>query len=375
MNTTEAMLMTLNDALCLVERLESFASVGHWQWNLAANMAITSPELCRIYGVAPGWRPGFDDLLDCVVADERERIRNVWRDAVAVQASEIGYTCSICGPDKTIHLEVSARMEYDADGSALRIFGIARDTSQMKEVESRLYESTFVDILTGLPNRTLFKDRLSQSLAEAARHGHVLGLLLLDLDRFKEINDAFNHAIGDQVLIETAKRLRCLLRGYDTISRLGGDEFAIVLPAVRAAEDLGSIAGKILDVMASPICVDTQEMFLSVSIGIAVFPNDGATESDLLRGAELALYDAKNHGRANFRFYAADLTAKSHERAELELALRHAESMDELVLFFQPKITLADGTLVGAEALLPGGIQRVAYCRRTASSALPRIPG
>jgi diguanylate cyclase (GGDEF)-like protein len=198
----------------------------------------------------------------------------------------------------------------------------------------------------------LFNDRLAQSLVDAARHGHVLGLLLLDLDRFKEINDAYSHTIGDRVLLETADRLRHLLRDYDTVSRLGGDEFTLVLPEVRVAEDLGRIAGKILEVMASPFHIDGQDLFLSVSIGISVYPDDGSTESDLLRCAELALYDAKNRGRAGFRFYAADLTAKSYERAELETALRHAEPMDELELYFQPKIALADGALVGAEALL-----------------------
>jgi diguanylate cyclase (GGDEF)-like protein len=355
MGTIEANLMTLTDAECQIDKIEAFAGVGRWQWDFAGNASTTSTtsaEFCRICGHAPGWQPGLDDLLALVDAEERERIQHAWRDAFAARANEISYTCRTDGLKGPIHLHVHACVEYGADGSALRVRGLAKDVSGLKEVETRLYELAFLDTLTGLPNRALFNDRLSQSLIEAARHGHVLGLLLLDLDRFKEINDAHSHAIGDRVLLETADRLRHLLRDYDTVSRLGGDEFSLVLPEVRTAEDLGRIAGKILDVMAAPFHIDDQDLFLSVSIGISVFPGDGASESDLLRCAELALYDAKNRGRAGFRFYAADLTAKSHERAELEAALRRAEPMGELDLYFQPKIALADGALLGAEALL-----------------------
>lgn len=352
MATYKAGMMALADAERLIGRIESFASVGHWQWDFARDRRTASPELCRIYGHPEGWQPDPDDLQASVTAGDRERIAHVWRDALATRTDEVGYMCLIDGQGKQRHLHVHACIEYGADGSVSQVRGIARDISELSAVESQLHEMAIVDSLTGLPNRALFSDRLRQSLVEASHHGHVLGLLLLDLDRFKEINDAYNHAVGDRVLLETADRLRSLLRDYDTVSRLGGDEFSIVLPEVRAAEDLGRIAGKILDVLAVPFHIDGQDLFLSASIGISVFPSDGATDSDLLRCAELALYDVKKHGRAGFRFCAADMTAKSLERAEIEAALRRAEPMGELELYFQPKIALADGSLVGAEALL-----------------------
>jgi diguanylate cyclase (GGDEF)-like protein/PAS domain S-box-containing protein len=253
---------------------------------------------------------------------------------------------------RMITSQVRLMPEFGPDSEVLSVLAIGRDITAIRESEQRLHEMTFHDILTGLPNRALFNDRLGKALSEAMRRAKVLGLLVLDLDRFKEINDTHGHGVGDRLLHESAQRLRNVVRDFDTVARLGGDEFAIVLPDVREAADLGGVSRKVLDTLARPFHIDGQELFISASIGIAVFPSDGSTTADLLQFADAALYHAKDRGRAGFRFYSAELTAKAKERATLETALRRAEPEGELELYYQPKVDLSNGALVGAEALL-----------------------
>jgi diguanylate cyclase (GGDEF)-like protein/PAS domain S-box-containing protein len=254
------------------------------------------------------------------------------------------------GREICTHVRLTA--ERDASGKVVSVLGVGRDISELNAHRKRIHRMAFYDPLTSLPNRSLFNDRLNQMLADAAWREQLLGVMLLDLDRFKSVNDMLGHQAGDVLLCEAATRLAYCLRGYDTVARLGGDEFAILLPEVRSGEDLGGVAQKILESFNDPFVLDGNEVFISCSIGIATYPADGEKADDLLRQADSAMYLAKRSGRNTFRFFSADLMESASERLMLESDLRRGFGRGELELYYQPKVSIADGALVGSEALL-----------------------
>lgn len=343
---------TLKEAQQRLEQAEAMAHLGHWQWDHACGEAVLSAEMCRILDQSVGWKPTLKDAMKMVVAEDRRRIRNTLRGISLRRETNATFSYRMRCGDRLRYLHAHVHIEYGLDDSPQRIIGTTQDVTELKHYESRLHEVSFHDALTGLPNRVLLLDRLGQALVEPVRPNQVLGLLVLDLDRFKEINDTHGHKVGDDLLREAARRLRELFRSYDTVARLSGDEFAIVLPSVREAADLGKISQKMLDALSRPFRSESQDLYISASVGICVFPTDGVSAAELLQHADSALNEAKARGRACFRYYSADLTARSKERATLEADLRRARANGELELYFQPKVALSDGRLVGAEALL-----------------------
>jgi len=247
---------------------------------------------------------------------------------------------------------ISLTPEFDAQGEVTSVLSVGRDITELNAFRHKIHQMAFYDPLTSLPNRALFNDRLRQMITDAAWHGQQAGLMMMDMDRFKAVNDTLGHPAGDELLRETAVRLSTCVRAYDTVARLGGDEFAILLPEVRSGDDLGRIASKVLAVFQKPFQLAGKEVFISCSIGIALYPGDSTEADDLLKYADSAMYFAKRSGRNNFRFYSRDLTESSHERLVLESDLRRALERDELELYYQPKVNLSDGELTGSEALL-----------------------
>ncbi|UZE22398.1 EAL domain-containing protein [Pseudomonas sp. B21-056] len=248
------------------------------------------------------------------------------------------------------HIRVSP--EFDDSGQVTQVLAVGRDITEIDQYRKKVRYQAFYDDLTKLPNRALLFDRIQQEIACAKRHGNWFGLMLLDLDRFKEVNDTLGHEAGDRMLCEVANRLKIAVRTSDTVARLGGDEFGILLTAVRDKSDLNTIAGKILQALAAPFMIDGGELFVSSSIGISLYPDDSVEMDALLRYSDMAMYHAKKEGRNNFQFYHGKLSAQSSERMELESALRKACGKGELALHFQPQIDLPSGRVVGAEALL-----------------------
>ena len=208
------------------------------------------------------------------------------------------------------------------------------------------------DELTGLPNRYLLRDRLRQALAHAQRTGEHLSLLLLDLDRFKDVNDALGHPTGDHLLRAAAKRLAGVVRISDTLARLGGDEFAVLQTNVPEAGGTAVLAERLVEAVAAPFTVDGQGIRVAASIGIAVHPDDGADADELVRRADLALYRAKHEGRGRFRFFEPAMDARARSRRQLEQELRRALDAGEFVLHYQPQVELATGRVDGVEALV-----------------------
>lgn len=248
---------------------------------------------------------------------------------------------------ETFNLADNRTDEFGVLASALdKTFRTARES------EARLANLVCRDSLTGLANRTFFKERLSQDLAVAERSGTVVGLLLLDLDNFKDINDTLGHDIGDKLLQRTADILRECADKSDMIARLGGDEFAIILSQVDGPASLTRLASRIIQALAEPQRIESHELRPGTSIGITTFPNDGRDPDMLLKNADLALYRAKAEGRGNFQLYRHELHQRAMERNSIERDLRQALTDGQFVLYYQPKIDLRTGAIVGAEALV-----------------------
>jgi diguanylate cyclase (GGDEF)-like protein len=210
----------------------------------------------------------------------------------------------------------------------------------------------YYDGLTALPNRELFIDRLSLALVQAHRDSKKLAVLFLDLDRFKQINDSLGHSVGDELLRAMAKRVHEAVREGDTLARLGGDEFTLLLPGVHNAAEAARIAQKLLEAVRCPFQLQGRELFVTTSIGISLYPEDGVDAESLIRSADIAMYRAKEQGRDRFQLYAPAMNVQAVERMGLEHGLRKALAQDQLVIHYQPIIEVATGRIHGTEALL-----------------------
>ena len=343
----------LADSQERLDNAQQIARLGDWEWDWNRNRARLSKEALRLLDRPRDWNPSESELLRSLPAEDRPRIVALYQNAMAQQQPELRYEFRLTKEGMgTRDIFVISNIEYNPDGSPARTRGIMQDITELKSYQRQLHELSFFDSLTQLPNRALFIDRFRQALSDATWHQHCLGVMMLDLDRFKQINDSLGHGVGDELLKQTALRLKEALRDYDTVARLSGDEFAIILPEVRQATDLGVIAGKVVKAFAHPFNLAGRSVVVTASLGIAFFPDDGKGVDELLQYADAALYHAKETGRNSFQFYSKELTQHASERLSLETELRQALQRDQLELYYQPKWDLVSGALVGAEALM-----------------------
>ena len=247
---------------------------------------------------------------------------------------------------------LSAVAEYDEEGEFRHSLAVAVDVTEKKRAEASARRLAYFDTLTGLCNRVLFQDRFNQALDHARENNSPLALLYLDLDRFKGINDALGHSFGDLVLQTVALRLGQKLPEKDVLARLGGDEFVLFVPEVDDRQELIDLAHKLLKSLAPAIHLQGREMFVSASIGIASFPEQGNNYDELLRNAEIAMYAAKETGRNTYQFYDSDMNSAVEQKHNLETKLRRALERHELSLVYQPQIDLQSGEISGLEALV-----------------------
>ena len=285
--------------------------------------------------VLPKWRSAFIDLLKHVMNGE---------------SGELEF--EIKGLKGTRRwLETHATPLRDNEGNVTMLLGITRDTTERKNHEEQIRYLANFDALTGLPNRTQLNSRVKERLSLSARHENEVSVMFLDLDRFKDINDSLGHHIGDKLLIDVAKRLKSMLRDEDVISRLGGDEFIIILPNIQMV-GASQVAQKLLDLFKTPFQLDEYELGISASIGIALFPSDGADFETLYKNADTAMYRAKQGGRNSFRFFTEEMQKYSVRTLELGNALRYALERNEFEVYYQPQFSAQSKKIIGAEALL-----------------------
>jgi diguanylate cyclase (GGDEF)-like protein/PAS domain S-box-containing protein len=240
----------------------------------------------------------------------------------------------------------------DDQGTVTGIAGLGRDITDRKSAEERVEYLAYYDALTGLPNRTLLKDRLTKALASARRRKEKVALLFLDLDRFKFTNDSLGHSIGDLLLQSVAERLKRWVREQDTIARLGGDEFLLILTAINDLADITICAERIMDEMRPEFMIQGNSINIGCSLGISVFPDHGADVETLIKNADSAMYSAKESGRNNYQFFTRDMNVQIVERISLENNLRQASERKELSLAYQPQMDMVTGNLTGMEALM-----------------------
>ncbi|MFW6093080.1 MAG: putative bifunctional diguanylate cyclase/phosphodiesterase [Pseudomonadota bacterium] len=231
-------------------------------------------------------------------------------------------------------------------------YGTARDISERKEAEQVINFQAYHDLLTHLPNRALLRDRLTLAIAHARRNRRKLGVMFLDLDRFKVVNDTLGHSMGDRLLKAVANRLQSCLRSGDTLARFGGDEFMLLLPEVRTRDDVVVIAEKILERLSAPFNIDGHDLFVGASIGIAMYPEAGDAEETLIQNADIAMYHVKGRRKNGYQFFAEDMNHQFSTRLTMERELRNALAASELMVHYQPQIALGSGEIVGVEALV-----------------------
>jgi diguanylate cyclase (GGDEF)-like protein/PAS domain S-box-containing protein len=251
-----------------------------------------------------------------------------------------------------IPIEDSIAPIHDREGQATGVVIVFRDVSSGQTMALQMAHSAHHDFLTGLPNRKLLNDRVSQAILSATRNTKKVAVLFLDLDGFKHINDSLGHSIGDRVLQSVAKRLVDSVRGSDTVSRQGGDEFVVLLSEVEHSEGVAITARRLLQVGAEPHPIDQHDLYVTACIGVSIYPDDGLDVETLIKNADTAMYQAKDNGRQSYQFFAPAMNVRAVERQSIEGSLRRALERQEFAVYFQPKINLRTGEISGAEALI-----------------------
>lgn len=344
-------LTELTEANTNLVNAQRVARVGNWARDLRTGKLVWSDEMCRIFGVS---RKDVDDDLQRAF-DYPEDAPQVTRVVRAAENEYAPYSIDhrILLRDGTVrHVHEQAEYTFDAAGAPIQVIGTLLDVTLRKQAEDQLAHLAHHDGLTGLPNRVLLLERVTQMLAYAQRHGHFVAIAYIDLDRFKTINDTLGHSVGDDLLKIVAERLSRAVRACDTVARPGGDEFIIVLGELTSERDVPHIATKIVATFDAPFIVDDNELFISPSVGIAVFPSDGTDVDALIKNADAAMYQAKDKGRNNIQYYTAELHEATLRKLSLESDMRRALERDEFVVHYQPIVAVSSGEITGFEALV-----------------------
>ena len=286
------------------------------------------------------------------------------RESRSNRTIELSLICNPADPSKpfevtTRPIELNSMGIYTVDSKdSTKVstyqgtYGVARDISSRKKAEKLITYQAYHDLLTNLPNRAMLLDRLDLAIKQAERTDETLIVMFLDLDRFKLVNDSFGHVVGDQLLVEVAERLKTEIREGDTLARLGGDEFMLLLPQPTTREQAESVAQKLIACLQQPFFLKSKEVYINVSIGIAVFPADSSDINTLIKNADMAMYEVKSAGKNGYTFYDDKLEHAAAEKISIESGLRNALKNDELEVYYQPQFDIKSRQIVGVEALL-----------------------
>lgn len=331
------------------------AGDGVWDWDMKTGEVTYSGDWLALLGYGPD--AGIDSLEACMKlvhpADAQEFI-NALQACQHGTRETVAFECRLRRSNGTWRwiLNRGAIVGWDANGRPSRLVGTSADISNRKRSEQQKLEQANCDVLTGLPNRRLFRDRLEREVRRSRRTGMPFALLFVDLDRFKEVNDLLGHDAGDILLKDAAERIANCVREADTVARLGGDEFTIILNQISDVQHVEKIAGKILNELTRPFQILTDVVHIAGSIGITLYPQDGLEPESLVRNADQAMYVSKKSGRNRYSFFTPVIQEAVWTRVKLISDLRQVLANADLELYFQPMVNLADGSITKAEALL-----------------------
>jgi diguanylate cyclase (GGDEF)-like protein/PAS domain S-box-containing protein len=328
--------------------------VSIWDWNITRDRWYVS----RSYFTSLGYKyeagqPDREIWLSRIHPEDRPNVRRMIDQALTGNSSGYEYEARILHADGPYRwISVRGRVvQRDSRGLATRMLGVRIDITEHKEAEERIQRLAHFDALTGLPNRTLLDDRITYAIGMAQRQHESMAVLILDIDKFKNINDTFGHSIGDELLMEVARRMKSSAREDETVARIAADEFILVLPGTDANR-AAHVAQQLLESLSSRYRIEQLELVVTLSIGIAMYPSDGRDFDGLLKCADTAMHRAKDDGRNRYVFFTAEMQAISARKLLVENALRNALERSELQVYYQPQVSLTDGRISGAEALL-----------------------
>ncbi|QYZ66871.1 MAG: EAL domain-containing protein [Gammaproteobacteria bacterium (ex Lamellibrachia satsuma)] len=330
------------------------------RWNIQGKITFFNQYALRFFGYSEQEVVGRH-LMDCIVPDTETGSGRDLSDLIRDIALHPDFYISninenVCKDGRRVWVSWANRAVRNNQGRVVEILSIGNDVSDKKLFDERIYHLAHYDVLTSLPNRVLFYERLDKALENAGRKDRQLVVLYLDLDRFKPVNDSLGHAMGDLLLQQVGERLRDCLREEDTVARMSGDEFTVLLEGVTSRAEvmnLGSqVAGKIIDKLNQPFDLEGYEVYVSASVGVAAYPQDGTDPVQLMSNVDIAMYHAKGEGRGRVAFYEPHMNAEVDRRLRMERDLRKALEQDELTLHYQPCIDLANRSVEVAEALL-----------------------
>ncbi len=354
--------LALSQSQATLQQAQAVGRVGSWYLNQETRLVEWSRETYRIFGLAEDTVPSHELFLSLVHPDDMNAVNQAWQATLAGQPYRVEHRIQVNG---CVHWILGqAEPAFNEAGVFVSAVGTVQDITERKEAENRIFRLAYFDSLTGLPNRQSFLERLGRAVRRAQQSGNRLGVLMIDLDGFKNVNDTQGHHAGDLILQWAGDRLNQGVRPDDVVSRandvagevefarLGGDEFTALLRDIARPEDALMIADRLRDSMRRPFMLDGREVVLTVSIGIALCPDDSMDAATLLKHADIAMYHAKEKGRDNCQFYSASLSRLAMQRFNLGNSLRRALDREEFSVVYQPQLDLQAGRVLSVEALI-----------------------